>query len=50
MKLILQLGKVQLQGLMRRIKCSSQGVWVAEGPPNELVDKFPPCHPMCLAQ
>ena len=33
MKLMLQLGKVQLQGLMRRIKCSSQGVWVAQGSP-----------------
>ena len=50
MKLMLQLGKVQLQGLMRNIECSSQGVWVAEVPPTERVDEFCPCHPMCLAQ
>ena len=31
---------------MRSIECSSQGVWVAEVPPTEGVDEFPPCHPM----
>ena len=36
MKLMLQFGKVQLQGSMRSIEYSSQGVWVAE---------VPPCHP-----
>ena len=50
MKLMLQLGKVQLQGLMHSIERSSQGVWVAEVPPTERLDEFPPCHPMCLAQ
>ena len=50
MKLMLQFGKVQLQGLMRSIECSSQGVWVAEVPQTERVDEFPPCRPMCLAQ
>ena len=35
---------------MRRIECSSQGVWVAKVSPTEWVDKFPPCHPVCLAQ
>ena len=35
---------------MRSIECSSQGVWLAEVPPTERVDEFPPCHPMCLAQ
>ena len=50
MKLMLQFGKVQLQGLMRSIEYSSQGVWVAEVPPPERVDEFSPWHPMCLAQ
>ncbi len=35
---------------MRSTECSSQGVWVAEVPPTEQVDEFPPCYPMCLAQ
>ena len=35
---------------MRTIEDSSQGVFVAEVPPTERVDEFPPCHPMCLAQ
>ena len=35
---------------MRSIECSLKGVWVAEVPPTERVDEFPPCHPMCLAQ
>ena len=51
MKLMLQFGNVQLQGLMCSIECSSQGgVWVAEVPPTERVDEFPSCHPMCSAQ
>ena len=50
MKLMLQFGKVQLQGLMRNIEYSSQGVWVAEVPPTKRVYVFSPCHPMCLAQ
>ena len=28
---------------MRSTECSSQGVWVAEVPPTERVDEFPPC-------
>ena len=39
MKLMLQFGKVQLQGLMRSTECSSQGVWVAKVPPTERVDE-----------
>ena len=50
MKLVLQFGKVQLKGSMRSIECSSQGVWVADVPPTERVDEFPPCYPMSLAQ
>ena len=50
MKLMLQFRKVQLYGLMRSIECSLKGVWVAEVPPTERVDEFPPCHPMSLAQ
>ena len=50
MKRMIQFGKVQLYGLMRSVECSSQGVWMAEVPPNERVDVFPQCHPMCLAQ
>ena len=50
MKLMLQFGKVQLEGLMHSIECSSQGVLVTEVPLTERVDEFPPCHRMCLAQ
>ena len=32
---------------MRSIEYSSQGVWVAEVPPTERVDEFPPCH-LCV--
>ena len=39
MKLMLQFGKVQLQGFMNSIDCSSQGVWVAKVPPTERVDE-----------
>ena len=35
MKLMLQLGKVQLLGLTCSTECSSQGIWVAEVPPTE---------------
>ena len=31
-------------------KSSIVGVWVAEVPPTERVDEFPPYQPMCLAQ
>ena len=32
---------------MRSTECSSQGVWVAEVPPIERVDEFPPCY-LCV--
>ena len=41
MKLMLQFGKVQLQGLMRSIEYSSQGVWVAEFPQPSEWTNFP---------
>ena len=47
MKPMFQFGKVQLLGLMRSTECSSQGVWVAEVPPTERVDEFPPSHFTC---
>ena len=45
MKLMLQFGKVQLYGLMRSIECSSQGVWVAEVPPNRMSGRISPMPP-----
>ena len=44
MKLMLQFGKVQLEGLMHSTECGSQGVWMTEVPPTQGVDKVPPWH------